>query len=674
MTPYSTPLPAPSKRLVLFVADGLRADKFFEVNYAGESNSPYLRDIITNIGAWGVSHTRVPTESRPGHVALIGGIYEDVSAVTKGWKENPVEFDSVFNESRYTWAWGSPDILPMFSKGSRKNVFIDTYTSDEEDFAGAKPHSLDIWVFDKLEKFLNDARTNATLKNMLWQDKNILFLHLLGMDISGHSYKPGSQEYIKNIQVVDTGIQKCVDLIDSFFEGDGKTAYVLTSDHGMTDWGSHGSGDMQETYTPLVAWGAGVRGPLGEGKDFYHDGLSAEWKLAQVKRVDVNQVDIAPLISALIGIPFPVNSLIQVGLKIIELALKGLTYYQKHDRIALSSECSIHVLCILLVACSVMDVGLFGVISFFKREILSVILWAVAAWPFLSNLTSTNKRLCLSWCITSVILSAFPMMAVVGKDTNYNIVILAGWLFVFAVGFCARRPETGIIFNNRIAKREPYHIAVLTAVQVILLCICTYTIQSTSQNIANKDGLPFLNQIVSWFILGISLIFPLFGSQSILTRLLNVMTSLFAPYLLLSISHEGMFCLLLCLQMLLWLVLEHQLSYNYSKIQDLYFVPNPLDLTKKKTNTEISLGDFRRAYFFIFFILLAFFGTGNIASINSFNPTSVYCFLTVFNPFVMGFLMLIKSSSNSFSFNSLRLRAKTALLDVINIGYYIRPA
>ncbi|XP_035205255.1 GPI ethanolamine phosphate transferase 1-like, partial [Stegodyphus dumicola] len=118
-----------------------------------------------------------------------------------------------------------------------------------------------------------------------------------------------NREYTKNIKVLDSGIERCVGIIDKFFGSDEKTAYIFTSDHGMTNWGSHGSGETDETYTPLIAWGAGIRGPLGEGKDFYHDGLSAEWKLSQVKRVDVNQVDIAPFISALIGISFPVNSM-----------------------------------------------------------------------------------------------------------------------------------------------------------------------------------------------------------------------------------------------------------------------------------------------------------------------------------------------------------------------------
>ncbi|KAG1943912.1 GPI ethanolamine phosphate transferase [Pimephales promelas] len=194
MTPQHVPLAPPAKRLVLFVADGLRADSLFKPDNNGTGRAPYLRTVIEERGTWGVSHTRVPTESRPGHVALIAGFYEDVSAVAKGWKENPVEFDSVFNESRHTWCWGSPDILPMFAKGATgDHVYTHTYPPEREDFASTDASRLDTWVFNEVKDFFNVAKSNETLLNKLHEEQNVFFLHLLGIDTNGHAHRPMSK-------------------------------------------------------------------------------------------------------------------------------------------------------------------------------------------------------------------------------------------------------------------------------------------------------------------------------------------------------------------------------------------------------------------------------------------------------------------------------------------------
>ncbi|CEP18123.1 hypothetical protein [Parasitella parasitica] len=297
--------------------DGLRADKLFELDENQKTRAPYLRSIIENNGAWGVSHTRVPTESRPGHVAIIAGFYEDVSAVTTGWTMNPVNFDSVFNQSQHTWSFGSPDILPMFQQGASDPKRVETfmYPPEFEDFTG-EGSKLDVWVFDHVKELFKNAAVDPALNEKLRQKKVVFFLHLLGLDTNGHGFRPMSKEYLNNIKLVDRGVKETVQLIEDFYDNDGKTSYVFTADHGMNNRGGHGDGHPDNTRTPIVAWGAGVRKPIDS--NLGHDEFSAPWGLDHIQRDDIRQADIAPLMAHLIGIDFPVNSVGELPLSYLD--------------------------------------------------------------------------------------------------------------------------------------------------------------------------------------------------------------------------------------------------------------------------------------------------------------------------------------------------------------------
>uniref|UniRef100_A0A8C1BI08 GPI ethanolamine phosphate transferase 1 n=1 Tax=Cyprinus carpio carpio TaxID=630221 RepID=A0A8C1BI08_CYPCA len=689
MTPQRVPLAPPAKRLVLFVADGLRADSLFKPDDNGTGRAPYLRGVIAERGTWGVSHTRVPTESRPGHVALIAGFYEDVSAVAKGWKENPVEFDSVFNESRHTWCWGSPDILPMFAKGATgDHVYTYTYPSEREDFASTDASRLDTWVFDEVKDFLNVAKSNETLLNMLHEEQNVFFLHLLGIDTNGHAHRPMSKEYLENIGLVDSGVAEIVSVMDDFYGHDGKTAYIFTSDHGMTNWGSHGAGHPSETLTPLIAWGAGVQ-----------------------------TADIAPLMASLIGIPFPVNSvgvlplnylnnsqhfkaesIYANAIQILEqfrvrynqvvrfsfITPRPLTDSKQMDfvrnarnliqkgqfdeavkrslgqiflciglLVALflmvqSSPWTYYIYCLLPVAVwfsvmrefetlaslvrSVPSLPLskcfgyfllvtFGiellVVSFFYRAMLTLGLVVLGLWPVLSGLYIKAKVRSLSWMLSCLFLAVFPLLPVVGREPDVNYVILF----------------------------------VCICFQMMQVVLCAYILTSTHSSLQLKQGLPLFNQLVSWLTLVSSFLIPLLSSTRLFHRLLSILMSLVCVYLLLSTGYEALFPPVLSWLMFAWINIEQETMNTQgssNRTEHIALCKGYLSSTDFAENIDIAkirqlrLDDIRRSYFFVFFIIIAFFGCGNIASINSFDPASVYCFLTVFNPFIMGGLLMWK--------------------------------
>lgn len=116
------------------------------------------------------------------------------------------------------------------------------------------------------------------------------------------------------------------------------------------------------------------------------------------------------------------------------------------------------------------------------------------------------------------------------------------------------------------------------------------------------------------------------SSEDYLARLLSICLA-FGPLMtLLSISYEMLFYVSFCATILSWLEMERALYGNASR----------------KTSRSLQGGDIRAALLFMFFINVAFFGTGNIASLSSFSLASVYRFVTIFNPFLMGALLIVK--------------------------------
>lgn len=312
VAPYQPAHEQLADRLVLFIVDGLRAESF--VNY---TTMPYLRSVANTFGRWGISNTQVPTESRPGHVAVIAGFYEDPSAITKGWKENPVDFDSVFNQTAYTWCWGTYDIVNIFTKASiDDHIVVHEFDPYANTFSTDKNTTLlDAWVFDNVNTFFKEAKHDNAVSEQLKKNKIIFFLHLLGTDTAGHTHKPKTKHFQTTLSHVDEGIKDMEKIIRQYYNDDGRTTFLMTSDHGMTDWGSHGSGDDHETRTPYVIWGSGVK----QTNTLQYDPQTLE--MSSEHRFDINQVDLSPLMSTILSIPVPVNSKGKVPIEVLNISL-----------------------------------------------------------------------------------------------------------------------------------------------------------------------------------------------------------------------------------------------------------------------------------------------------------------------------------------------------------------
>ena len=140
--------------------------------------------------------------------------------------------------------------------------------------------------------------------------------------------------------------------------------------------------------------------------------------------------------------------------------------------------------------------------------------------------------------------------------------------------------------------------------------------------------------------------------QTFYRRLFTIYLSYASVMILLSICYEVSFYVFFSCTLCLWLELERRL-YSNQEMEPL-ISSVALNMTKSKDSfrslspsfsplTRSLVGsDLRLASYFLFFINVAFFGTGNLASLASFSLESVYRFITTFWPEAMGALLIFK--------------------------------
>ena len=316
MTPHSPNLSEneiPSNRVAIFGLDGTRADSFFEAIASGKS--PFLRDVLENRGIYGVSHAKVPTETKPGFTAMCSGHFEDASLALMDLYNSAIVLDSIFNESDHSWGIGVDSC--MFVENSRNMECVPF--SGMQDYGDEEAEQNNYLVFDTMIDLFKKAKENENgelYKNL--NKKKISFLyHLIQTDTIGHANGPKSERLMNHLIKLDSFYEKIEKAFYEFYQ-DNRTTFIITADHGMNLNKAHGDGHPDCTRTPFVAWGAGIRKPIYRDEKPPEEDTPSNWRLDKIQRRDISQIDITPLASGIIGISIPMNSLGIIPIDILD--------------------------------------------------------------------------------------------------------------------------------------------------------------------------------------------------------------------------------------------------------------------------------------------------------------------------------------------------------------------
>ncbi len=268
--------PALAPRVVLVVIDGLRLDRSLQM--------PFLCELRRR-GADFESSAGVPSYSRPGRAALATGAWSDLHGATTNFHDRAIAIDNLFREARragVTCAVAGSQLWPSLFGSDLAGATVATASGNDDagQFARRAPELSAFEATIPSRLAAADARLSVT-------DEVVV-------DYAGHEFGGATPEYERAVADADAWLRSLFSGLDL-----AQTAVIVTADHGHLDAGGHGSDEDVVLRTPLVLAGRGIRtGARGTAR----------------------QIDVAPTIAALLGIPIPAAAEGRVLLDALDLS------------------------------------------------------------------------------------------------------------------------------------------------------------------------------------------------------------------------------------------------------------------------------------------------------------------------------------------------------------------
>uniref|UniRef100_A0ACD5YXC8 Uncharacterized protein n=1 Tax=Avena sativa TaxID=4498 RepID=A0ACD5YXC8_AVESA len=295
-------------RLVLMVVDGLPAE--FVLGRGGRPPSkemmeamPYTQSLLAGCKAVGY-HAKAapPTVTMPRLKAMISG-------AIGGFLDVALNFN--------TQAFLDDNLLDQLHTIGYKLVMLgdETWIKLFPTLFHRQDGVSSFYVKDTVEVDFNVSRHLES--EFAAKDWDALILHYLGLDHVGHIGGRQSVLMTPKLKEMDDVIRRVHTAVMSLQDDSDRTLLVVVSDHGMTEVGNHGGSSYEETDSLALFIGHSVESSYCLPYD----------------QNEALQVDLAPTLALLFGIPIPKNN---IGVLLPEL-FNSLTDDQKLRTLELNS-------------------------------------------------------------------------------------------------------------------------------------------------------------------------------------------------------------------------------------------------------------------------------------------------------------------------------------------------